>query len=99
VNQPATKRESVRLTGPLTLDTVPALHARSRAWFSQRAQLELDLSAISQTDSAGLALLVTWLSEASASGGSLRFVSPPESLSALVRINGLSAIFPNGVGG
>lgn len=77
-----------RLAAPLTFATVPALQARGTALIQQGGgALVIDLSGISTADSAGLALLVDWLAEARARGGSLRYEQIPETLHALARLS------------
>ncbi|NEX15848.1 MAG: sulfate transporter [Halochromatium sp.] len=84
------------LEGALTLNTVPTL-ARQGARLLKALQskagnepirVEIDLSGIDRSSSAGIALLLDWVDQASRDGISLHFQHWPE---ALVRI----AIFSN----
>ena len=49
----------------------------------------VDLSGLTQGDSAGLSLLVEWLIAARASGGVLRYTGFPENFARLARVAGL----------
>ncbi len=83
------------VTGELGFDTVNALLVTSRAKFAgAAAQIEVDLAGVTQSDSAGLALLIEWLKFASHTGKSIRFTRAPEQLRALARISELDDLLP-----
>ena len=78
------------VSGALTFDTVPDLYRSSTDWFkSGTGDLTLDLAQVSNTDSAGLALLVEWLRRARDNKRILRFTNVPAQVQTLIRINGL----------
>jgi len=52
----------------------------------------MDLAGVEAGDSAGLAVLVEWLSAAQARGGSLRYVDLPAQILAVARISGLEQL-------
>lgn len=52
----------------------------------------VDLAGVAAGDSAGLAVLVEWLSAARARGGSLRYVDVPPQILAIARISGLEQL-------
>jgi len=52
----------------------------------------MDLAGVEAGDSAGLAVLVEWLSAARARGGSLRYVDVPAQILAISRISGLEQL-------
>jgi phospholipid transport system transporter-binding protein len=80
----------IPVSGPLTFATVPDLVSLSRQWRGTgTTEVELDLSAVPRADSAGLALLLEWLSHARADGIQLRFSGIPDQLAELVQANGL----------
>jgi phospholipid transport system transporter-binding protein len=60
-------------------------------------ELSIDCGAISQTDSAGLAVLLDWLAEAKRAGCSLRLQRLPQSLLALARISAAEEMLQKGV--
>ncbi len=78
-----------RLSGVLTFDTVGALWAGESSRLAGSGALELDLSTVERTDSAGLALLVEWNRQVRRAGGSLILRQPPEQLLAFARVSGV----------
>lgn len=81
------------VSGALSFETVPDLYKVSAAWFEGAGDLTLDLAQVTNTDSAGLALLVEWLRRARDSKRSLRFTNVPAQVQALMRINNLQDAF------
>ena len=78
--------------GPMTFDSVSGLWSESRGLFSAGDRLQIDLSEVSHTDSAGLALLVEWLREATRLGGSLSFSNLPAQLLAIAGASNLERL-------
>ena len=84
---------TVRITGPLTFDTVEEVRAAARAalgpdrWREQA--LTFDLAAVGRADSAGLALLVDWRRIAHREGGRVHFRGTPRSLRAIAGLSGV----------
>lgn len=81
------------LRGALTFETVPSLYKESAVWFEGTGDLTLDLTQVTNTDSAGLALLVEWLRRARDAKRSLRFINVPAQVQTLMRINNLQDAF------
>lgn len=77
----------LRLSGELTFSTVSGLWRRTDLLLQAGPRVEVDLSGVTRADSAGLALLVGWLSRARAAQVELRFTAVPERLVALARIS------------
>jgi phospholipid transport system transporter-binding protein len=83
------------VVGELGFDTVRGLLASGRSQFVVAdAEFEVDLSGVSQSDSAGLALLIEWLKQASQSGKTVRFTRVPEQLRALAQISEIESFLP-----
>jgi len=83
------------VTGELGYDTVNALLAAGVAQFAGAgSQFEVDLSGVSQSDSAGLALLIEWLKVAQKTGKSVRYTRVPAQLRALARISEIEDFLP-----
>jgi len=78
----------VRLTGTLDFATVPDLHRATHGLLSGRDALIVDVSAVGQVNSAGVALLLEWLAEARRRGCDLSFRGLPESVLAVARLSG-----------
>lgn len=94
----AASPERCEARGALTFAT--ARRARKQGLLALRnagRELTVDCSAISQADSAGLAVLLDWLAEAKRSGCSLRLQQLPQKLLALARISALVDLLQKGV--
>jgi phospholipid transport system transporter-binding protein len=79
--------EPFRLAGVASLATARALLERGSALFGTLAEVELDLSAVTHVDSAGLAVLLTWIERARRGGRVLRYRSIPAQLRGIARIS------------
>ncbi|MET0282402.1 MAG: STAS domain-containing protein [Steroidobacteraceae bacterium] len=80
------------LTGSLTLETAPWLWKElMRAGLLQGA-VEADLAGVTESDSAGLALLVTWRASRRQAGGDVVFLAVPQRLRALAELTGAGQI-------
>ena len=78
-----------RVDSELTFATVAALRPLGLAALAATpgGSLVIELGAVAQADSAGLALLVDWLAAARAAGTSLRFEGLSPALRALARLS------------
>ncbi|MDX1698254.1 MAG: STAS domain-containing protein [Thiohalobacterales bacterium] len=81
-----------RLSGDLDFATVPALLGHRGAEMRAGSNIRVDLSAVTRTDSAGLALMVEWLREAERTGLVMTFENVPEQLQSIARVSGLEEI-------
>jgi phospholipid transport system transporter-binding protein len=81
-----------RLTGPLTFDTVPQLLQQKPQLFADGGTVELDLAGVERSDSAGLALLVSWVRQARQHGGAITFLNVPDQLIGLAKVGGVEQI-------
>jgi len=61
------------------------------------ARLEIDCRGITSSDSAGLAVLLEWLSLTKRAGRSLRYAQLPQGLAALARISDVEDLLERGV--
>lgn len=77
------------LTGELSFATVPALLARAEEWQSEAV---IDLSAVTQADSAGLAFLLELSRRAKKAGGAVRYTQVPAQLAALIAFFELDSV-------
>ena len=85
VVQAAPDRYAVR--GALTFQTARrALAAGVKAFGAARGPIELDLSGVASSDSAGLAVLIEWLAWGRRSGRDVHFSNLPQALSAIARM-------------
>jgi phospholipid transport system transporter-binding protein len=76
------------LEGELGFDTVRSLLDTSRGLFAAAGdRFDVDLSGVTQGDSAGLALLIEWTKLATLAGKQVQFTRVPAQLRALARIS------------
>jgi len=76
-----------RVSGALNAVTVIDLLKQSRASFAGVTRLEVDLGGVSESDSAGLALILEWLRAARQGDQQIHFSNIPAQISALARIS------------
>ena len=73
------------LAGDLSFDTAEQIRRASQIQFSGQDNIEVDLSRVGRTDSAGLALLLDWISWAGRSEVAIRFSEIPEKILAIAQ--------------
>ena len=75
------------LSGELTFDTAPALYRDAESLLNKGEPLRtIDLAAVEDVDSAGLALLLEWQAQSGQSGENLNIINAPENLLSLARL-------------
>lgn len=72
-----------KLAGDMSFATAEAILRKSQPLFAQHNKIEVNLSEVQQTDSAGLALLLEWISSASTQQREVRYVQIPEKIRAI----------------
>ena len=77
------------LQGELTFDSVPTLVTAIDGFLVDGGALTLDLSGVTRSDSAGVALLVSWERKVRANNMHLSYSAVPEQLLVLARVSGL----------
>jgi phospholipid transport system transporter-binding protein len=85
--------------GPLTFASARRACELGIAALAQAAaaRLEIDCRGVTSSDSAGLAVLLEWLSVAKRAGRSLRYAQLPQGLAALARISDVEDLLERGV--
>lgn len=83
----------LRLSGPLTTDTVRPLFD-SGLQAAGQANLVVDLSQVEAVDSAAVGLLLAWVREAQRSNISLCFSHIPDNLLSLASLYGVADAIP-----
>ncbi len=84
--------------GPLVFATARRARAAGlEALRAAQSALVIDCAALGPTDSAGLAVLLDWLSQARQAGRHLRFEHLPEDLLRLARISAVDGLLQQGV--
>ncbi|CAN5318768.1 hypothetical protein BH24PSE2_BH24PSE2_00620 [soil metagenome] len=73
--------------GDLTFETVTEALEMSRELFEDHSRIEIDLSGVTESDSAGLALLLEWINWAKHYVREVRFHDIPRPLRAIAEIS------------
>ena len=84
------------LSGDMSFDTAERILRESEKQFSEYAQIEVDLAAVEDTDSAGLALLLEWITWANHTVREIRFVEVPEKLVAIAETTEVERLLKRG---
>jgi phospholipid transport system transporter-binding protein len=84
--------ERSRVIGTLGFTTVTPLLPVGTAAIVQGHAAVIDLSAVTGSDSSGLALLIEWLSAARGAGRTLRYENIPAQLHQLARLSDVDAL-------
>jgi len=86
---------SFQLEGALSYANVSSVYKKTAGFFKKnRTHIQIDLGGITHSDSAGVALLVEWLSEARDNNQILKFINIPKQMLEMVRISSLERVLP-----
>lgn len=85
--------DHVEVSGAMTLDEARVLLAEGERFLS-RPENVFDLSAVTEVDSSGLAVVFGWQRSALKRGKALRLENLPESLLSLAGVYGVSELLP-----
>jgi phospholipid transport system transporter-binding protein len=85
--------DGYRVEGALTLRTAAGLLVRGRQVFVDPVS-KVDLSAVTELDSAALGLLLAWLREARSARREIVYLNLPENLESLGRLYGVLDLLP-----
>ena len=84
------------LSGEMTFDTAERILKASEEPLEEHTQLSIDLSGISNSDSAGLALLLEWVTWANHTVREIRFSGMPERVMAIARTTEVEPLLTRG---
>lgn len=84
------------LSGDMTFDTVDKILKASEGPFEEHSQLEIDLSGVTDSDSAGLALLLEWVTWANHTVREIRFTGMPERVMAIAKTTEVDGLLTRG---
>jgi phospholipid transport system transporter-binding protein len=79
------------LLGDLGIESAAGILRRGEAAFPE---ITVDLSGVTDADSAGLAVLIEWVRGARGEGRQIRFLGMPARLGDLARIGGVNELLP-----
>jgi phospholipid transport system transporter-binding protein len=84
------------LAGELSFDTAEKVLQVSEPLFEPHNRIQVDLAGVTQTDSAGLALLLEWVTWANHTVREIRFDDMPEKIMAIARTTEVDALLTKG---
>ena len=84
------------LHGRMSFDTAGAILRDSEELFEHHTLLEVDLSDVTHTDSAGLALLLEWITWANHTVREIRFIGMPEKIDAIAKTTEVDSLLTRG---
>ena len=90
------------LRGVMSFANAESILQASEEPFAARSSIELDLGAVTDADSAGLALMLEWTALLRSRGGEIRFAAVPKSLLAIAKtteVNELLQLNQSAAGG
>lgn len=84
------------LSGDMTFDTAERILSRSEEPFEQHTSIEVDLSGVEKADSAGLALLLEWITWANHTVREIRYKGMPERVLAIAKTTEVDHLLDRG---
>ena len=84
------------LSGEMTFDTAESILQASEKPFDEHTRLEIDLSDVTMSDSAGLALLLEWVTWANHTVREIRFSGMPERVLAIAKTTEVDELLTRG---
>lgn len=84
------------LTGEMTFDSAERILRVSEKPFEEHTQIEIDLSGVTDSDSAGLALLLEWVTWANHTVREIRFEGMPERVQAIAKTTEVDGLLSRG---
>jgi phospholipid transport system transporter-binding protein len=86
--------DNINVVGDLTFTTVNDLLVAARRIFAPLKVLSIDLTEVSCSDSAGLALLIDWMRLAKQQNKNIVFHNIPDQMLAMAHASGLDELLP-----
>lgn len=84
------------LSGNMTFETAGQILRRSEEPFEEHTRIEVDLAGVEETDSAGLALLLEWITWANHTVREIRFTGMPEKIDAIAKTTEVDHLLKRG---
>jgi phospholipid transport system transporter-binding protein len=84
------------LSGRMAFDTAGQILRESEGPFQEHTRIEVDLSGVDETDSAGLALLLEWITWANHTVREIRFTEMPEKINAIAKTTEVDHLLKRG---
>jgi phospholipid transport system transporter-binding protein len=84
------------LKGQMTFSTAGDILRDSEEPFEKHTRIEVDLSGVTETDSAGLALLLEWITWANHTVREIRFIGVPAIINAIAKTTEVDSLLKKG---
>ena len=84
------------LGGDMSFETAERILAASEGPFEEHTRIEVDLSAVRKADSAGLALLLEWITWANHTVREISYIGMPERVLAIAKTTEVDALLNRG---
>jgi phospholipid transport system transporter-binding protein len=84
------------VNGSMSFRTAGRMLRETEVMFEEHTRIEVDLSGVEHTDSAGLALLLEWITWANHTVREIRFVEMPEKIGAIARTTEVEHLLKRG---
>ncbi len=84
------------LSGEMTFHTAGQLLRESEPLFEEHTRIEMDLGGVTLTDSAGLALMLEWITWANHTVREIRFINTPEKIDAIAKTTEVDHLLKRG---
>lgn len=84
------------LSGEMTFDTAERILAQSEGPFEKHTRIEVDLAGVTRADSAGLALLLEWVTWANHTVREIRFAGIPARITAIAKTTEVNELLTRG---
>ena len=84
------------LLGEMGFGSADQILRASEEMFDEHTRIEVDLKGVDQTDSAGLALLLEWITWANHTVREIRFLNTPEKITAIARTTEVEDLLKRG---
>jgi phospholipid transport system transporter-binding protein len=84
------------LKGEMTFETAERILLASEEPFEQHTRIEVDLAGVTRADSAGLALLLEWITWANHTVREIRFLAMPKRILAIARTTEVEQLLKRG---
>jgi phospholipid transport system transporter-binding protein len=84
------------LSGRMSFDTAGQILKESEEMFDEHTLIEVDLSGVTHTDSAGLALMLEWITWANHTVREIRFQGTPDKIDAIAKTTEVDHLLKRG---
>jgi len=84
------------LSGKMTFGTADQILRASEELFAEHSRIEIDFSGVTETDSAGLALMLEWITWANHTVREIRFINTPTKIDAIAKTTEVDHLLKRG---